>query len=131
MSWDRPAASDALVAVLADAVAALTPPASVFPEPPATYNPPALIVQYPTQVLLHQPTFAIDTATVSLLAVGGLDDSGTVDVLLAVAVDAVEADPQLGDAVQYCRPVEHRLWRIQNVAGADYLTAELSLEIRM
>jgi hypothetical protein len=131
MSWDRPLAAAALAVVLEDAVAAMTPPASVFTEPPATYNPPALIVQYPLPVILHQPTFAIDTASVIVLAVGGLDDSMTVDALLATAVAAIEADSSLGDVVQYCRPVEHRTWRIQNVAGADYLTAELALEIRM
>ena len=131
MSWDRPSASAALAAVLEDGTADMTPPASVFAQPPSTHNPPALIVQYPSQVLLHQPTFTIDTATVSVLAVGGLDDPVTVDALLSAAVDAVEGDPQLGDVVQTARPVEHRLWRIANVAGTDYLTAELVLEIRM
>jgi hypothetical protein len=131
MSWDRPVAAAALVAVLEDAVAAMTPPASVFAQPPSTHNPPALVVQYPSQVILHQPAFPIDTATVTVLAVGGIDDPGTVDALLAVSVAAVEADPQLGAVVQYARPVEHRTWRIVNVAGADYLTAELALEIRM
>ena len=109
----------------------MVPPASVFAQPPSTHNPPALVVQYPSQVLLHTPAFTVDTATVSVLAVGGLDDPGTVDALLAATVRAVEADNQLGGAVQYARPTQHRPWRIVNVAGADYLTAELELELRM
>lgn len=131
MSWDRPYAAAALAVVLEDITADMVPPASVFAQPPSTMNPPALVIQYPTQVLLHQPTLAIDTATVSVLCVGGLDDPTTVDGLLSAAVSAVEGDPQLGDVVQYCHAAEHRLWRIANVAGADYLTAELVLEIRM
>lgn len=131
MSWDRALAAAALEVVLADGTAAMTPPASVFSQPPSTYNPPALVIQYPTQVLLHQPAFAVDIATVSVLAVAGLEESDTVDELLLLAVEAVEGDPQLGDTVQIARPVEHRPWRIVNVAGADYLTAELALEIRM
>ena len=131
MSWDRPAASGALAALLADATAGMVPPASVFAQPPSTHNPPALVVQYPSQVLLHQPAFPIDTATVSVLAVAGLEEPATVDALLSATVAAVEADGQLGGTVQFCRPTQHRLWRIVNVAGADYLTAELELEIRM
>ena len=131
MGWDRPYAAAALAVTLEDATADMVPPCSVFAQPPSTHNPPALVIQYPSQVLLHQPSFAVDTASVSVLAVGGLDDPTTVDGLLSAVVSAVEGDPQLGDVVQYCRPLQHRLWRIANVAGADYLTAELELEIRM
>jgi hypothetical protein len=131
VSWDRPTAADALAAVLGDATAGMIPPASVFAQPPSTYNPPALVIQYPTSVMLHQPAFTIDTASLSVLAVAGLEEPDTVDLLLALAVAAVEGDSQLGGAVQHAHPVEHRLWRIVNVAGADYLTAELALEIRM
>ena len=131
MSWDRTAAAAALAGVLGDAAAGMVPPASVFAQPPATHNPPALVIQYPTQVMLRQPTFAIDTATVSVLAVAGMEEPATIDALLALTVAAVEADEQLGGTVQHCRPTQHRLWRIANVAGADYLTAELELELRM
>ena len=131
MAWDRPTAATALQLVLADGTAEMTPPASVFAQPPSTHNPPALVVQYPSQVLLHTPAFPVDTATVSVLAVAGMEEPDTVDALLELAVQAVEGDCQLGGAVQHARPLEHRLWRIVNVAGADYLTAELVLEIRM
>ena len=131
MSWDRPSASAALAGLLAAATEEMIPPASVFAQPPSTHNPPALVIQYPSQVLLHTPAFPVDTATVSVLAVAGLEEPATVDALLEATVAAVEADGQLGDTVQYCRPMQHRLWRIVNVAGADYLTAELELEIRM
>jgi hypothetical protein len=129
--WDRPVAAGALALVLADATEGMTPPASVFAQPPSTHNPPALVVQYPSQVILHSPAFAVDTATMSVLAVAGLEEPDTVDLLLSLAAQAVEEDAQLDGAVQYCRPTQHRLWRIVNVAGADYLTAELELEIRM
>lgn len=131
MSWDRPTAAAGLEEVLVGATAGMTPPASVFPEPPSTYNPPALVIQYPTTVTLHSPAFAVDTAAVSVLAVAGLEEPDTVDELLALAVAAVEGDSSLAGTVQYAHPVGHRLWRIVNVAGADYLTAELALEIRM
>ena len=131
MAWDRSRAGAALAVVLMEATAELTPPCSVFAQPVATYNPPALVVQYPALVTLHQPAFAVDTADISVLAVAGLDDPYTVDVLLAAAAAAVQADPQLDGNVQLARPTELRPWRIATVAGADYLMAELALEIRM
>ena len=55
-------------------------------------------------MLLHSPAFAVDTATVSVLAVAGLEESDTVDELLLLAVEAVEGDRQLGGAVQTPAP---------------------------
>ena len=125
------AASEALAEVLTDATADLAPLPSVFDRPPTTVNPPALIVQFPTTVTKHVPTFAIDQVDWTVTAVAGLGDPETIDTLLAVATAAVEDDPGLGTVVPICKPVEHRNWRLLTVAGTDMLAADLILETRM
>lgn len=125
------AASEALAGLLVDATADLAPLPSVFDTPPTSVNPPALIVQFPTTITKHVPTFAIDQVDWTVSAVAGLGDPETLDELLAVATAAVEADPSLGQVVQICKPVEHRNWRLLTVAGADFLAADLILETRM
>ena len=73
----------------------------------------------------------MDTASLSVLAVAGLEEPDTIDMLLALAVDAVEGDSQLGGAVQYARPVEHAPVADRERRRRRLLTAELALEIRM
>jgi hypothetical protein len=128
VSWDRPAAAAALVDVL---TAATDEVVTVHDKPPSTLNAPALVVSYPTTVTKHVPTFAIDQATVAVLGVAGVEDGDGLDELLDDATTAIEADPTLGGAVQYAKPVEWRNWRIMTSAGASLLVAELALEIRM
>jgi hypothetical protein len=111
MSWDRPAAADALVAVLAAATADLTPPPTCFPNPPSTFNPPAIIVSLPLTVTKHVPAFGIDRVTLVLLVAAGVTEADLVDELLGLASAAIEADKSLGGAVQLCNPDEWRNWR--------------------
>ncbi len=128
MSWDRPAAAGALVEVLEAATASTV---SVFDKPPATFNPPALVINYPTTVAKHNPAFAIDLASFTVLAAVGVDQGDSLDELLGTVTAAVEADPSLTAVVQHAKPVEWRNWRILTVAGADMLAADVALEVRM
>jgi hypothetical protein len=66
-----------------------------------------------------------------VLGAVGVEDGDGLDDLLEAATVAIEADPSLGGAVQYAKPVEWRNWRIMTSAGASLLVAELALEIRM
>jgi hypothetical protein len=131
MSWNRPAAADALVSVLTAATAANTPPVWVHDKPPSTLNAPSLVVSYPTTVVKHSPTFPIDQAAVAVLGAVGVEAGDDLDGLLAQTTTAVEANPTLSGAVQYCQPTEWRNWRIMTSAGASLLVAEVALEIRM
>ena len=128
MSWDRPSAAAALVDVLEAATESLV---TVHDKPPSTLNAPSLVVSYPTTVTKHSPTFAIDQAELAVMGAVGIEAGDDLDGLLEVATDAIEADPVLGGAVQYCKPVEWRNWRIMTSAGASLLVAEIALEIRM
>jgi hypothetical protein len=128
MSWDRPTAAGALVSVLGAATEGIV---TVHDKPPSTLNAPSLVVSYPTTVTKHSPTFAIDQAAIAVLGAVGVEDGDSLDGLLQAATDAIEADPRLGGAVQYCQPTEWRNWRIMTSAGASLLVAEVALEIRM
>lgn len=128
MSWDRPTAAAALAGVLTTATEDLV---FVHDKPPATLNAPSLVVSYPTTVVKHSPAFAVDQASLAVLAAVGVEDGDNLDGLLSVATSAIESDPSLGGAVQYAKPVEWRNWRIMTSAGASLLVAELALEIRM
>lgn len=128
MTWNRLDAIEALAAVLQPVVDA---GATVLPAPPGSFNPPAVLMQYPTTVTLHSPTFAIDTVDWTVTVVVGLHDGDTLDELLNAVTDLVEADQTLGRVVQVCQPTEWRSWRILNVSGADYLAADLVLNTRM
>jgi hypothetical protein len=128
VSWDRPSAAAALVDVLMAATADVV---TVHDRPPSTLNAPALVVSYPTAVAKHTPTFAIDQAELAVLGAVGVEAGDDLDGLLEVATDAIEGDPTLAGAVQYCKPTEWRNWRIMASAGASLLVAEIALEIRM
>jgi hypothetical protein len=129
VSWDRPTAVAAVAATLAAAAGETIP---VFDHPPATFNVPAIIVSHPETVSYNTPAFGIDLATIAVVCAAGLDDAFTVDQLIHLAITALSPDPMLGGrAVMSVNVSEQRNWRAVNVAGADYLTAELVLEIRM
>jgi hypothetical protein len=127
MSWDRSIAAAGMVEVLQ---AALGETATVFEHPPATFNPPALMVGYPVTVTFNT-SFCVDTADWIVTAAAGIDDPSTVDNLIALARQAIEANLNLGGAVQICRPSGARNWRGWTVAGGEYLLADLALETRM
>jgi hypothetical protein len=130
MTWDGAAGRAALAATLTAGLEFRTPTVSVFAKPPATYNAPALVVAYPNSVSLGVPSFGIDLVSHTVIAAVGVDQGDDLDTLLRDAGAAIKLDPTLGGAVQMCKPVEHRNYRIANVAGVDLLTAELALETR-
>jgi hypothetical protein len=131
MGWNRATVAAAITATLTAAVEGAI---AVFPDPPPSFNVPAFIVAWPTQVLYNDPAFAVDTATLPVLAAVATDQSAQLDNLLTVALGALVADPTLGGLLAHGVVVvgEQRNWRIlTDVAGARFLAAELILTIRM
>lgn len=125
MSWDRANVAAALVGALAGTGV------KVHPRPPATFNPPAYIVGYPITVDYGLPTFGVDQASLAVMCAAGIDQTDTVDQLIADAVAALNADTTLAGVVQVLQVRQQRNWRPQNVGGADYLIADLNIDIRM
>ena len=106
----------------------------MFADPPPSFNVPAYIVAWPTSVLYNSPVFGVDLATLPVLAAVAPDQSPQLDDLLNVATAALEANPTLGGVLAQGTLVvtEQRNWRIlADVAGARFLAAELTVEIRM
>ena len=104
-------------------------PVKVHSIPPRTFNPPAVIVRLPDTV---EPTAAmgVDTVNIGVLcAVGGDDITPLFDLLTAVR-KAVRADRGLGKTVQACDPINYRNFGTMSVGGADYLVAEVFLQIQ-
>lgn len=127
MSWRHGPAAQGLVGLLR----AEAPEVAAFEAPSATFNVPAFVCQYPTLVVFDTRAFGVDVVTWPLLVAVGLEQAGQLDALIATARAAITLDPTLGGAVQIARPTESRNWRILNVAGAEYLGADLVLETRM
>ena len=127
MSYDRAATAKALAAVLGDA----SPGVPAFDHPPRTINPPAYVLSYPSTVDYNIPAFSIDRVEQVVLCVAGMDSPEVVDGLVEAARDALAADSSLGGVVQVVRVAQLRNWRMVNVAGSDFLVAELALEVNM
>ena len=131
MSWSR---SSVAAAIGARIVAATEGAVACFADPPPSFNVPAYIVAWPTLVLYNDPTFGVDLVTLPLLAAVAVDQSDQLDSMLDVARAALVDDPTLGGLLTHGTTVvrEQRNWRVlTDVAGARFLAAELTLEIRM
>jgi hypothetical protein len=131
MGWQRATVAQAIVDTL---TAASEGALAVFADPPPSFNVPAYIVAWPTQVLYNDPAFAVDTATLPVIAAVAVEQSAQLDNLLDVARAALDADPTLGGLLAHGVVVvgEQRNWRIlTDVAGARFLAGELILTVRM
>lgn len=128
--WNRAAVAPAICATLQLATEGTI---ACFPDPPPTFNVPAYIVAWPTTVTYHQPLMGVDEATLPLLAAVATEQSARMDDMLNVARWALVNDPTLGGLLAFgvVVVVAQRNWRIlADVAGARFLCAELTLEIR-
>jgi hypothetical protein len=104
---------------------------AVYDRPPGSFVAPAAVVQFPA-VNYNVPAFGVDNAPEwTVLFAVGIDEADELDELLDLARAALNADERLAGGVQHCRTVGHRNARIIAVAGVDYLTAELVLDIRL
>jgi hypothetical protein len=114
---------------LADQIRAAVDIPAVFATPPRTFNPPAVIVRLPDSIEPSGAAFTIDRAEVGVLCAVGADQTAELYSLLGEVRKAILANRTLGGAAQVVAVVNYRNFAQMNVGGADYLTAELLLEI--
>lgn len=126
MTWNRATVAAALVDLLTEATDVM-----VFDRPPGTVNAPAIVVARPNSVTYGVGALGIDDAELPLVLVGGADDLDGVEALKTSVRAAVDTDPSLGGVVQLVYPEAERNWRVLNIGGADLLTVEVILQIRM
>ena len=131
MAWQRSVAAAAIAAVLEPVAAGQTPPASVYATPPETFNPPAYVCGVVRRLDYDTPTFGVDGAEFRLFVSAGPNDYDGLDALCAAGRAALAADPSLAGQVISCRVAHQENWRRLAIAGADTLTADVILEIRM
>jgi len=105
------------------------PTVSVFAVSPASFNPPAYIVGRPETVELDVPAFTVDQINLAVLCFVGLGQDTALGELLRSARDAIRKDRSLGGRVQTARTIRFRNWAIMNISGAEFLKAELLLEV--
>jgi len=123
--WDFDHVSKAIAAALDPVGEGI----SVFAVSPASFNPPALVVGRPETVELDNPAFSVDLVNLAVLAFVGIGEDQQLGELLRRARDTLAADRSLGGQVRTCRTIRFRNWAIMNISGADYLKAELLLEV--
>jgi Mrp family chromosome partitioning ATPase len=128
MSWNRATVAGALVDLLSEA---LNGQVMVFDRPPGTVNAPAVVVGRVNSVTYGVGAMGIDDAELPLVLVGGADDMDGVEALKASVRQAIANDQTLGDVVQLAYPEAERNWRVLNIGGADLLTVDVILQIRM
>jgi hypothetical protein len=127
VTWRRAPVAEAIAEILA----AIDPVISTFAVPPETLNPPAYVCGWARSVEYDTPTFGTDTAAFQVMAVAGPNEADKLDEMLALAKVALRDAIDLGGVVPYCHPTSQNNWRRINIAGADVLAGELTLEIRM
>lgn len=127
MTWNRAAAAAGVVAALKP----IDPAITVYGTPPETFNPPAYVVGFVRRVTYDGATFGVDLAELRVLAAAGPTEYDRLDGMLHDAKVALNADPTAAGMVQSLRVADQENWRRQTVAGADMLTGDLMLEIRM
>jgi len=132
VAWSRHAAAAAIAAVLEQmAVPPAGPPPAVFATPPETFNPPAYVCGVVRRLDYDTPTFGVDGAEFRLFVSAGPNDYDGLDAMCAAARAALAVDPSLAGQVISCRVANQENWRRLAIAGADTLTADVILEIRM
>ena len=126
MSYDHTLTAGALVDIIK---AATDDTPAVFAQPPRTFNPPAVIVRMPESVEPAAVGMTVDRAMVPLLCAVGADQMPELMGLLGQVRKAVLAQRSLGGIAQATWPASYRNFALITVAGADYLSAEVLLEI--
>jgi hypothetical protein len=131
VSWSREPVAKALVADFEAQLAAAGLSAAVLDRPTFTLTAPAIVVGRPTEVRYSMAALGVDEVVLPVGCVHSADSDDAVSELIDVVRDAVEADRTLGGVVGVAYASGERSWRNVNVAGADYLMADVTLEIQM
>ncbi len=125
--WERSKAAQAIANVLVG----IDPAVSVFATPPETFNPPAYVCGVVRALDYNAVTFGVDRVEFRLFVSAGPNDYDRLDQLCAQAAAALAVDPMCGGAVISLTVIHQENWRRLSIAGADVLTADLILAIRM
>lgn len=128
MSWSRALAA----AGLADAFkAADDGTTNIFPSPPMTLNPPAIVVGRPLEVRYAEAGLGVDAVELPVICLGPMEGDDVVDALITFVRSVVMADPSVGRTLRSTSPSLQRNWRAVRIGGADYLAADVVLNIEM
>jgi hypothetical protein len=128
MTWDRAGCAAALSAVLAPAL----PNVTIHLLPPEIVNPFCVVVSRPQSVSYITASLGCDEATLPLIVVGGVESEDQVESIKGTCRSTIDANPQLGGAVQVAWCAEERNWRnLTGAGGIQLLLVELVLTVRM
>jgi hypothetical protein len=130
VSWDREAASAALVDVLSPAVSV-----TVHQYPPAVVNPLCVVIGRPTTVMYSTVAPGIDEASVPVIIVGAIETEDQIEALKELCRDTIAVNATLGAAIGpvfNCYATEERNWRnFTGAGGIQLLQVELVVTIQM
>jgi hypothetical protein len=104
---------------------------SVFAVPPSTLNVPAVVIAHPAEVRYGVSALGIDEASLTVVCVGAFGGEDAIEDLIALVRGVVMADPQISSSVLSAAPGTQRNWRAVKIGGADFLAADLLLDITM
>lgn len=128
MSWSRATTAKALADALSSVASADY--VSVFNHPPLTLNAPALVVGRPTEVLYATAGLGVDNAQLPVICIGPTEGEDVVDGLIAIVRQVIAADPTLGGVVRVVTAPMERSWRAVRIGGADFLAADVVLQVQ-
>jgi hypothetical protein len=89
------------------------------------------VIGRPTEVRYSVQGFSLDEVTLPVSCVGGMDRDADVAALIELVRSTVDASINLDGACSEIHAVGERGWRHVNVAGADLLAAEITLQVLM
>ena len=129
MSWNRSQFAAALQPILAFATEGAV---TIHLLPPETLNPPAVVIHRPTLVTYSAASLGIDEVSLPLVIVGAIEGEDAIEALKSTCRQAINANQNLGGAVQACWCESERNWRNYTGAGGiQILQVELVLSIHM
>ncbi|HSS11148.1 MAG TPA: hypothetical protein VLL25_14775 [Acidimicrobiales bacterium] len=101
----------------------------VHPFPVQTFNVPAVIVAWPDLVEPSRVAPSVDRVRLPVMCAVGLDRTDQLSMLMEDTAAALYRDRSLGGLARQLAVAMYRNYRAVNVAGADFLTAELLLDL--
>ena len=128
MSWSRSLAAAALADAFKSADDGTT---NIFASPPMTLNPPAVVVGRPLEVRYATGGLGVDEVELPIVCLGPMEGDDVVDGLITFVRGVVMADPSAGSVLRTTWPSLQRNWRAVRIGGADYLAADVVLNIEM
>ena len=130
MTWMRQPMADTLALQIATYAGEMGLVTATFATPPQSFNVPAIVVSYPRQIRYSTVAFSVDDVELVVTCFGGMDSVLVVDTLADIVRQSVLSDPSIGSTVISAHPLEQLNWRAMNVAGADFLAADVVLAIQ-